>query len=45
MKKKTRTKIKNFMKKMSIKVSERLILVVILYAIFRLFNVRLSIGF
>lgn len=45
MKKKTKNKIKKFIKKMTIKVSERLLLVVVIYAIFRLFNIRLSVGF
>ena len=34
-----------FIKKMSIKVSERMIVIGIIYAIFRLFNVSVKVGF
>ncbi len=45
MKKKTKNKIKKFTKKMSIKVSERLLVVAVLYTIFRLLGVSLKVAF
>lgn len=41
----TTIKLNKYIKKMAIKVTERMIVIALIYAIFLLFNVKLTVGF